>query len=195
MKKVFLFLIFISCAKEEMKPVEREKDVQGSENSVPQEKYQFETRCLSTSSGPMVIAWKFNTEENLSFERRSYFSDNTCSQLDFSIKFTFEFRQVEKQVFSVDFTYEKIELTPSTERVVSDLNRGTFCNISDWEINKGTEITGLNCGNEAWPERGDVYQQIMKLTDEYMLLGEFLADRSTRPINLNEDLKYYRTVD
>lgn len=104
---------------------------------------------------------------------------------------------------TIDFKFQQITLTANNAMIVDDFNSRAVCGFSDWQIDQGKVITGLQCALVAGTkpiqvsDAGSQRFGIFKIEGDLLYFGRLEKDHDalspeTRPITL--DPRFYKKM-
>jgi hypothetical protein len=97
---------------------------------------------------------------------------------------------------NVDFTVNTATLTVTNAATVEKMNAEKFCDISDWAIDRETDITGKSCAGFT-VQKGDVVMDVMQVEGSTAHFGQKFtfgsAHAATRPEAVVTDAPYTKS--
>jgi hypothetical protein len=96
---------------------------------------------------------------------------------------------------NIDYTVEKVLMTPLDEAMAANFREENSCGISDWVEGEAQDITGRKCGDapdEQWPAAGETAFDIISIDNAVMKVGYYdeesamPSDPSARATKLDE---------
>ena len=135
-----------------------------------------------------------NKNRVISTER--FYEDKNC------IKESFHFQTIglvsyyKSSENFIDFLYEEIYLTLFKQELTSDFNTRKVCGLSDWELSRAQNITGLKCAlfnlNRAAqiPLAGEIKYGIFQMDNSKLYYGQLSPKFNSispekRPVQIN----------
>ena len=97
------------------------------------------------------------------------------------------------EVKRINYTTEQSFVTVGSKEVVEILNATKICNKTDWEVNKETEITDLDCGPLSVEKGETIFDTYDVGNDTLLMGGAFILGQSNdssddRPSEVDQSL-------
>ncbi|SMF73950.1 hypothetical protein [Pseudobacteriovorax antillogorgiicola] len=157
----------------------------------------LDANIISSSSQEV---WDFNAANTDVTRSFSIYSDDSCEDSFGSLEFlgNYELKDESSDVYPINLQFDKAYLTPSNQSLVDALNTAGWCGISDWKVDKKTDISGqLGEGACRVPQNmGEKGYDVIVVEDDKLYFGTPLspaaASESERPQEANRDIVFNR---
>ena len=147
-----------------------------------------------------IIHYEFGGELT---KTTTLYAEDNCTNPLVEIKETGSYDvgdQVRADVFNIDLTFDKVVVTPLNEAGKDALNTADACDINDWAVGTGRDVTAQTSNSpvaRCWLKTPRTLFDIMQNKDDRLMFGAESAGHDktsveTRPVELETDVVFNR---
>jgi hypothetical protein len=163
----------------------------------------FSTYCINVSGDNYIS--RIVLQDGVLYRYFQFYDSADClSGLQYSIYRIFEYSipshsDFTKGADNIDLIQTNYGLIPHTETMVNDLANMDYCKNLIWNLEKPTELSGVNCYNGTEPSNlidGKTHYTIIKITDTTLQIGIFSSAIGTTKFNRGQSFSpfiFYKT--
>ncbi len=153
----------------------------------------YQADCLAVKEEGLSLLRQANFETSQLQQTQLIYADLECSLAAYSFIHTGSYTLAADG--KLDQTTDSIVLTPLENNVAKFFNQARLCGFDNWELNKGKNVSGLNCGGSVMPSQGMQSFDLIKEQEDSIVFGAYTdeLDGSTaekRPIEIDQQSIY-----